>query len=430
MALAGALGGVVTFVLLNPMMVAEEDSRGPSYAQDHLLETVRNVVVLGAVLGMAIGAALIAADEAQTRSARRLAVYSASGLVVGAVCGIIGSVAGQLVYSVLLGGATMAGRPSMITLVVARSFGWAMMGAAAGLCPGMVSRSLRRVWQGILGGVVGGGLGGLLFDSLASVTQGGSLPRAVGFLMIGGLVGALVSLVEEFGKEYWITALTGTREGRSFILAKDVTLLGRNETADVPLFGDASVQRQHARLLKQNGVVVLTADPGQVVTVNNRPVASSLLNPGDLIGIGSHRFRFSARRAAANTGQPVAPTEAMRASGYTPPPVTASANVSAAPPMIGAAITQLTVIAGPHAGTAYPITPGAILGRDARCDVPLTADMQCSRQHARLIPVPMGWRIQDGGSTNGTLVNGKRVADHMLMPGDDISIGQSVLRVS
>jgi pSer/pThr/pTyr-binding forkhead associated (FHA) protein len=208
-------------------------------------------------------------------------------------------------------------------------------------------------------------------------------------------------------------------------------LLGRTEMADIPLFGDMSVQRQHARLLKQNGVITLAAEPGQAVTINNLPVAGSPLTPGDIIGIGNHRFRFSARRAQPNPIQTLPGTEPLRSSPYAQQPINMPTAMSGSlsPTTVGA-IIHLAVVAGPHAGMVYPVTPGAILGRDPRCDIPLTADMQCSRQHARLLLDPMGWRIEDGGSTNGTLVNGQRVVNHPLQPGDEIAIGQSVLRIS
>jgi pSer/pThr/pTyr-binding forkhead associated (FHA) protein len=86
-------------------------------------------------------------------------------------------------------------------------------------------------------------------------------------------------------------------------------------------------------------------------------------------------------------------------------------------------------VAGPHTGAVYPLTPGAIIGRDPRCDIALTLDTQASRQHARLAPAPTGWRVEDGGSTNGLWVNGQRVSGHTLQPGDQVGIGQTLFRV-
>jgi pSer/pThr/pTyr-binding forkhead associated (FHA) protein len=103
--------------------------------------------------------------------------------------------------------------------------------------------------------------------------------------------------------------------------------------------------------------------------------------------------------------------------------------VSGMPSGILAPLTRLEVISGPHLGLVFALTPGAIIGRDPRSDIPLVSDLQASRQHARLVPDPSGWRIEDGGSSNGTWVNGQRIANHPLQPGDQIGIGQSILRV-
>jgi hypothetical protein len=428
-AAAGATGGLVSFILMNPSMVAQEEARSEWGGGAQAADAIRNVLLLGLVLGMAIGAALIFVDELQSHNWQRLALYTLSGALIGATCGVIGSVGGQTIFSALLG-VSSGGTPGTLTVIVARTFGWTLLGGAAGICPGVVSRSPRRVLQGIFGGAVGGGLGGAAFDILGGIFHGGSISRAVGFVLIGALVGALVSLVEEFAKEYWLVALTGAKEGRTFIVSRDVMTLGRNEMADIPLFGDLSVQRQHARLCKQNGGIVLMAEPGQMVTVNNLPVMGSPLQPGDIVGIGAHRLRFGARRAPANSPLPQPGVEPLHASTSVPiiPDPGGMAPPAAFPTAVTPSLTRLEVIGGPHTGMMFALTSGAILGRDPRCDIPLVQDTQASRQHARLLLGPDGWAIEDGGSTNGLWINGQRVARHLLQPGDQIGIGQSLLR--
>ena len=46
-----------------------------------------------------------------------------------------------------------------------------------------------------------------------------------------------------------------------------------------------------------------------------------------------------------------------------------------------------------------------------------------SSEHARLTPTPEGWRLVDLESSNGTHVNGRRVAAATLEPGDVFSWG-------
>jgi len=68
------------------------------------------------------------------------------------------------------------------------------------------------------------------------------------------------------------------------------------------------------------------------------------------------------------------------------------------------------------------------LGRDALCDLTLE-DGSCSRRHARVGVDPAGTAyVEDLGSTNGTLLNGKSLATRStLQEGDRIRIGATFL---
>src|SRR5438477_9222996 len=67
------------------------------------------------------------------------------------------------------------------------------------------------------------------------------------------------------------------------------------------------------------------------------------------------------------------------------------------------------------------------LGRGADQDLVL-ADIAVSRRHVKILLTPSGYRLQDLGSGNGSLVNGKRVEEAQLFDGDQIEIGNSLLR--
>jgi pSer/pThr/pTyr-binding forkhead associated (FHA) protein len=58
-------------------------------------------------------------------------------------------------------------------------------------------------------------------------------------------------------------------------------------------------------------------------------------------------------------------------------------------------------------------------------------DKACSRQHALVVETPdKGLWLKDLNSTNGTKVNGKKVAETGLKVGDEIRIGETVLRIT
>lgn len=69
-----------------------------------------------------------------------------------------------------------------------------------------------------------------------------------------------------------------------------------------------------------------------------------------------------------------------------------------------------------------------LVGRHHRCDVVL-GDLSVSRRHAKVVFRDGHWVIQDLGSTNGTIVNGRRVGRCELRPGDRVLIGAARLRI-
>ncbi|MFP5362480.1 MAG: FhaA domain-containing protein [Thermoleophilia bacterium] len=76
-------------------------------------------------------------------------------------------------------------------------------------------------------------------------------------------------------------------------------------------------------------------------------------------------------------------------------------------------------------GRRHVIPPGgALVGRSRECDVVL-ADANVSRRHAEVRPAAAGtWTIADLGSTNGVVVNGRRIQGAApLQAGDRIALG-------
>ncbi len=63
-----------------------------------------------------------------------------------------------------------------------------------------------------------------------------------------------------------------------------------------------------------------------------------------------------------------------------------------------------------------------VLGRSSACDLVL-ADDTVSRRHAELFLVDGAWHVRDLGSSNGTYVQGRRVVEVEVVPGDLLSLG-------
>lgn len=67
-----------------------------------------------------------------------------------------------------------------------------------------------------------------------------------------------------------------------------------------------------------------------------------------------------------------------------------------------------------------------LIGRSRECDVVLS-DPNTSRRHAEVRRDGEGWTVVDLGSTNGIKVNGRRVDQAALQPGDRITLGLTEL---
>ena len=79
-------------------------------------------------------------------------------------------------------------------------------------------------------------------------------------------------------------------------------------------------------------------------------------------------------------------------------------------------LAHLSRLAGPQYGEELPIpAPVVTLGRGAGCEVVIDDD-SVSAQHARLEYDVGAWRITDLGSTNGTVVEGVRLAPDVPTP--------------
>jgi hypothetical protein len=101
-------------------------------------------------------------------------------------------------------------------------------------------------------------------------------------------------------------------------------------------------------------------------------------------------------------------------------------SAGAAPTSTNAGRLPALVMAPGTAGeSAYPLTgPRTVIGRAEDCDLRL-ADPGASRHHAELQRSSDDVTIVDLRSTNGTLVNGKRVDRATLEDGDEIVIGET-----
>lgn len=388
-------------------------------------------------------------------------ILLASGL--GLIFGAMGSTFGQSIAGgvyVALGGSNMGGN------VIARTLAFVPFGLAIGLAVGASQRSFRTVKSGAFGGLVAGFITGAVFDTLSlmiskltesvTVTQApmgytqetGAPGRAVLAFGMGLLIGLFTALADLATRKAWVRLVLGRNEGREWPIDAAQTLIGRDERAHIPLFGDPQVPALAAVIVKQGGQYILQ-DPGSPIGIghNGVRVQQAVLSRGDTIQIGSLNLQFLMKAGAAGANEGRAKAVPMGGNWQQPPntqpPAQAPNPLTPIQPTAGPqqtmayanpqalstpAVVTLTVVSGPLTGQRVPVTGPLEIGREGS-GLALGYDAQASRRHVSLSPSPGGVQVSDLGSTNGTFVNGQRVQTAFIKSGDQLVVGSTTFRV-
>ncbi len=166
---------------------------------------------------------------------------------------------------------------------------------------------------------------------------------------------------------------------RDILLEGSRLEFGRTEGAGKLLIEHPSISSRHAEIvIDKNGAILRDLGSSNGTFVNGERIVEARLNEGDLIQFAaceSHVFLYRESRRRAVT---------LRDIELNQPVVT--------------------------------------IGRDQANTIPLSHPTVSSR-HARVRKVAGGFELTDLNSTNGTFVNGSRIARHLLQPGDRISLG-------
>lgn len=141
------------------------------------------------------------------------------------------------------------------------------------------------------------------------------------------------------------------------------------------------------------------------------------------------------RRQWIVSDEPPGPETILSPEGSWRPTASASANVrpqasEEGHPIAVADLPSFCLYAatGPHRGRefAVPSLP-ALIGRDTTATILLDEDANVSRRHAELYEREGELWLRDLGSTHCTLVNDCLIADQVLVLGDTVGVGQSLL---
>lgn len=170
------------------------------------------------------------------------------------------------------------------------------------------------------------------------------------------------------------------------------------------------------------------------LVLTERPQISFETDPR--LGLGEFGIKVEQIDRQAIDGRSAQPRKEGRSRQSQPPqppvePPDPAPHVPAAPPVSPSASPSVGEVQGAAlvaAGQRIELTgSGLVLGRSRSCDVVLE-DPNASRRHAAVRPVGGGWQVEDLGSTNGVMVNGRAITGaQTLSSGDVISLGHTEL---
>jgi len=196
----------------------------------------------------------------------------------------------------------------------------------------------------------------------------------------------------------------GNGERADFVMDDGVVNLG-SAVGNGVVLGDRDVAPWHARLtVDARGIVLEIMDPNARTHVNARPVREkALLRCGDVLCLGRTAIAIKADADASiataipgPAASPTAPSQPPRA--------------------------VLRGVAGSHFGKAIGVNPRLVVGSSPAAD--LVVDDRIAPEHAAIEWHGDALWLRDLGSTDGCLVNGIRVRNARLHPGDQVGFGR------
>jgi pSer/pThr/pTyr-binding forkhead associated (FHA) protein len=229
------------------------------------------------------------------------------------------------------------------------------------------------------------------------------------------------------------TAVTGGRvislvDGREYPVGPSGLVFGRDASCDV-VIASSEVSRRHAEIVPGDAGYVVTDSSTNGLFVNGERVEGmQILGRADILRIGPEEFRFYADSATPEVAVAQAVRAGLSNAASAPPPPQPAPAASAAvagdstpsiptpqqtPALLlrGALATLEVTSGGLLKGEVYPVKAIlAHLGRGEHNDVVIPEE-SVSDSHAKLQRRDGVWYITDMGSTNGTYVAGRRIAN-------------------
>jgi len=339
-AIAGLAGGVIGFALSETYGFFV-DTWGTFDSM--VVDIIVGIGVWFALALIGIGGALAAADSVINKDWQKAGLRVLRAVPFLIVGGIAAGFVAQLVYQNIVDFEAV-GREldrcfeagdrfcsaALAAQTPGRAIGWGVAGMLGGIPIGLAAASKTLTQNGAIGGLIGGLIGGAAFDPVGLLVTSGpeGLPRLIGLVLIGTLIGAAFSAITAARTSVFLEVASGDYAGTQFPVTDSSMLVGCAANAAITLRGDREVKEHH---------FILTWD-GQRLTyecVRNSPAievdgssgTSGEIPLGSTIKVGRTQLKALGSRSTGATATASTPPSGAA----TPPPASGPAGPPSRP---------------------------------------------------------------------------------------------------
>lgn len=307
------IGGIVGFILQEVLSDATDSMNVLKWMgydslydllyldSDQAMEVMKNAVrissgMFSAFIACGIGLFMGIGEGVFYGSAEKALKYAGIGAGLSLVIGFGSGYLAQWMYSAML-----SDTASDFTAALVRGLGWAVMGLGVGISIGLIKPEKKRVLFCAVGGLGGGFFGGFLFNFIVDIfstgeDDTGTVPRAIGIIIMALLIGLGIGLLEQFAKQAWLKVIRGEFEGKEYLVFAGTTSIGNNGKNTIVLFKDKLVGPHHCDIVLEGSKYVLIDRGTPMGTlVNGQRVARHILRQGDAIALGNSVLIFNTK---------------------------------------------------------------------------------------------------------------------------------------
>ena len=274
--LFGAIGGLIAWQVSNLL--------GLSFTSNIYLSEI----IVGGLMGLAIGVLLGLAEGLLTLNFIHALRTGLFGGLLGLAGGAIGLPLGELLFQIF-GAQTWS-----------RLLGWGLFGLLTGLALGL--KGGIQAWKSTLGGLLGGLLGGYFLEFAMQKIKDPPLGKAIGLILLGGLVGVFIALIAYALSRVWLEVKTGKLKGTEFILDKFLKkginnpIIGNSPLKADIVLPDPMISPQHAMLNGEGDHFTLKDMSLEGTFVNGKKIEQVRLRDRQNIHMGKTELVYREKR--------------------------------------------------------------------------------------------------------------------------------------